>query len=69
MTVDYLVIGGGGSGTAYVPSGTISGQPGQNSQFAISGQPFRETTAAGGGGGNSYYENGAPGSPRWIWWI
>ena len=64
MTVDYLVIGGGGSGGAYVPSGTISGQPGQNSQFAISGQPFRETTAAGGGGGNSYYENGAPGSPR-----
>ena len=64
MTVDYLVIGGGGSGGAYVPSGTISGQPGQNSQFAISGQPFRETTAAGGGGGNSYYENGAPGDPK-----
>ena len=62
MTVDYLVIAGGGSGGAYVPSGTIPGQPGTNSQFAISGQPYRETTAAGGGGGNSHY-GAAPNSP------
>ena len=62
MTVDYLVIGGGGSGGAYVPHGTIPGQPGTNSQFAISGEPFRETTAAGGGGGNSHY-GAAPNTP------
>ena len=62
MTVDYLVIAGGGSGGAYTPSGTEEGQPGTNSQFAISGQPFRETTAAGGGGGNSYY-GAAPNTP------
>ena len=38
---------------------------GQNSQFAISGQPFRETTAAGGGG--TYPENvgtGGAGTPN-----
>ena len=65
MTVDYLVIGGGGGGGAYHPTTStplLSGKPGQNSQFAISGEPFRETTAAGGGGGNSYYDN-APGDP------
>ena len=65
MTVDYLVIGGGGGGGAYHPSTStplLSGKPGANSQFAISGEPFRETTAAGGGGGNSYYDN-APGDP------